>query len=126
MAVPSRARKNLGDSAERVAALYLEQHGCRILARNVRTRSGEIDLIAQDGEELAFVEVKARRGTRYGSPEEAITPRKQLKLLSLAEAFIAKQVEFAGRAWRIDIVAIELDARGKVIRLNHIKHAVLL
>ncbi len=126
MKVTSRARKNLGDSAERVAALYLEQHGLRILARNVRTRAGEIDLIAEEGDELAFVEVKARRGTRYGAPEEAITPRKQLQLVNLADAFMAQQREFAGRPWRIDVVAIQLDRAGKVIRLNHIKHAVML
>jgi putative endonuclease len=123
---PSRARKNLGDSAERVAALYLEQHGCNILARNVRTRTGEIDLIAVEGEEIAFVEVKARRGLAYGAPEEAITPRKQIRLANLAEAFMAHQPEFAGRPWRIDVVAIELDRSGKVVRINHIKHAVQL
>ncbi len=126
MTLPSRARKNLGDSAERVAALYLEEHGLKILARNVRTRAGEIDLIAQDGEEIAFVEVKARRGTAYGAPEEAITPRKQIQLVNLGEAFMAQQAEFAGRPWRIDVVAIQLDRAGKVIRLNHIKHAVQL
>ncbi len=122
----SRARKNLGDSGERVAALYLEQHGCKILAHNVRTRAGEIDLIAEEGEEIAFVEVKARRGTAYGSPEEAVTPRKQLQLVNLADAFMSQQPELAGRPWRIDVVAIQLDRSGKVVRLNHIKYAVQL
>lgn len=122
----SRSRKNLGDSAERVAALYLQERGCQILARNVRTRSGEIDLVAQDADGLAFVEVKARRGGLYGAPEEAITPRKQLQLVRLGEAFIAQQPEFAGRPWRIDVVAIQLDLDGKVERINHIKNAVSL
>ncbi len=126
MAVSSRARKNLGDSGERVAALYLEQHGCKILAHNVRTRTGEIDLIAEEGEEIAFVEVKARRGTTYGTPEEAITPRKQIQLVNLADAFMSQQPEFANRPWRIDVVAIQLDRAGKVVYINHIKHAVQL
>ncbi|MGB8645369.1 MAG: YraN family protein [Anaerolineae bacterium] len=126
MSTDTRARKNLGDSAERVAALYLEEHGFRILARNVRTREGEIDLIAEDADGLAFVEVKARRGTSYGSPEEAITPRKQLQLVRLADAFMAREAALAGRPWRIDVVAIELDRAGKVVRLNHIKNAVQL
>lgn len=126
MKPPSRARKNLGDSAERVAALYLERQGYRILARNVRTRAGEIDLVAQDGAELVFVEVKARRGTWHGTPEEAVTPRKQLKLVALGEAFIAQQPELARRPWRIDVVALELDAGGGVGRMNHIKRAVEL
>ena len=121
-----RARKNLGDSGERVAALYLQERGMEILARNVRTRHGEIDLIAQEGSELAFVEVKTRRGTQFGAPEEAVTPKKQLKLVQLAEAFISLEPGFADRDWRIDVVAIELDRTGKVIRIDHIKHAVQL
>ena len=120
----TRARKNLGDSAERIAALYLEEHGCRILARNIRTRHGEIDLLAEEGPVLAFVEVKARRGASHGTPEEAITPRKQIRLMELADAFMGQQAEFSGRPWRIDVVAIELDRSGHVIRLNHIKNAV--
>ncbi len=126
MTTSTRSRKDFGDSAERVAALYLEQHGHRILARNVRMRGGEIDIVAQEGEELAFVEVKARRGTRHGTPEEAVTPRKQLRLVQLAEAFLAGQPELAGRPWRIDVVALELDAGGRVARLNHIRRAVEL
>lgn len=122
----SRARKNFGDSAERVAALHLEQQGYRILARNVRTRAGELDLIAEDADGLAFVEVKARRGRAYGAPEEAITPRKQLQLVKLADAFIAEHQVYADRPWRIDVVAIELDRAGKLARIEIIKNAVAL
>ncbi len=122
----TRSRKNLGDSGERVAALYLEERGMRIIARNVRTREGEIDLIVQEGDALAFVEVKTRRGTKYGAPEEAVTPRKQLQLVRLAETFLSGEPELANRDWRIDVVAIELDRTGKVIRINHIKNAVQL
>lgn len=127
-----RARKNFGASAERVAALRLEQNGYNILARNVRTRYGEIDLIAEDADGIAFVEVKARRGRGYGAPEEALTPRKQLKLIQLAEAFIAENENvilngvknLSNKSWRIDVVAIELDKSGKLIRLDIIKNAV--
>lgn len=124
MARDTYARKTFGDSAERVAALHLEQNGYRILARNVRTRYGEIDLIAQDADGIAFVEVKARRGRGYGAPEEALTPRKQLKLIQLADAFIAENEIFSDKSWRIDVVAIELDKSGKLIRLDIIKNAV--
>ncbi len=120
----TRARKNLGDSTERVAALYLEQHGYRILARNVRTRAGEIDIVAEDTQSLAFVEVKARRGTKFGAPEEALTPRKQIKLGELAENFVAQQPEFTSRTWRIDLIAIQLDSTGKVESIRLIKNAV--
>lgn len=124
MATPTRARKNFGDSAERLAALHLEQNGYRILARNVRTRYGEIDLIAEDRDGIAFVEVKARRGQSHGAPEEALTPRKQLKLVQLGDAFIAENQIYADRAWRIDVVAVELDKTGKLIRLELIRNAV--
>lgn len=124
MTLPTRARKNFGDSAERVAGLHLEQRGYRILSRNVRTRYGEIDIIAEDTDGLAFIEVKARRGRSHGAPEEAITPRKQLKLVQLADAFIAENEMFAQRAWRIDVVVLELDNTGKLIRLEIIKNAV--
>lgn len=124
MTTNTRARKNFGDSAERIAALHLEQNGYRILARNVRTRYGEIDLIAQDTDGIAFVEVKARRTRAHGAPEEALTPRKQLKLVQLADAFIAEHEMFQDRAWRIDVVAIELDKTGKLIRVEIIKNAV--
>jgi putative endonuclease len=122
----TRARKNFGASAERVAALHLEQNGYRMLARNVRTRYGEIDLIAQDADGLAFVEVKARRTRAHGAPEEALTPRKQLRLVQLADAFIAEHEMFQETAWRIDVVAIELDKTGKLIRVEVIKNAVQL
>jgi putative endonuclease len=122
----TRARKNFGDSAERVAALYLEQCGYTILARNVRTRAGEIDIVAADADGLAFVEVKARRGTAHGAPEEAITPRKQLQLVNLADAFMAEQTAFTGKPWRIDVVVMELDRAGKVTRIELIKNAVQL
>lgn len=118
------ARKNLGDSSERVAALYLERNGYRVLARNVRTRAGEIDIVAQDAQALAFVEVKARRGEKFGTAEEAITPRKQIKLVELAENFIAQHPEFANHAWRIDVVAVQLDRTGHVESIKLIKNAV--
>ena len=71
----TRARKNLGDSGERVAALFLEQRGYKIIERSWRTRTGEIDLVAEDADGLAFVEVRARRAGA-GAPEESLTPRK--------------------------------------------------
>jgi putative endonuclease len=121
---PSRARKNLGASGERLAADYLAQRGYEILARNVRTRAGEIDLVALDADTLVFVEVRTRRGEKFGTPEESITGRKQLKLIALAEEFLQTHAEFAGRAYRIDVVGIQLDRAGRVTRVNVIQNAV--
>ena len=120
----TRARKNLGDSGERIAALLIEQRGYRILARNFRTRGGEIDLVAQDADGLAFVEVRVRRKGNYGTPEESLTPRKRDHLLAAANAYLEQFPQYADCAWRIDLVAIELDSRGRVARTEVIKNAV--
>jgi putative endonuclease len=119
----TRARKNLGDSGERIAAMMLEQRGYKIIARNFRTRTGEMDLIAEDVDGLAFVEVRARRGDVM-TPEESITPRKRARLLAVANEFLAANSEHAERAWRIDLVAMELDRTGKVARLEILKGIV--
>jgi putative endonuclease len=120
----TRARKNLGDSGERVAAMFLEQRGYKILAHNFRTRTGEMDLIAEDADGLAFVEVRARRGDAAGTPEESLTPRKRARLIAVAQEFLQAHAEYADRAWRVDLVAIELDRAGRVARMDVIKSAV--
>jgi putative endonuclease len=120
----SRARKNLGDSGERVAALWLEQRGYTILARNFRTRLGEMDLIARDPDGLAFIEVRTRRGRAAGTPEESLTPRKRVRLFAVAQQFLQDHPEYADWTWRIDLVAIELDRVGRIARLEVIKGAV--
>ena len=76
--------KAVGGLGEDFAVYYLESCGYRIIERNFRCRLGEIDLIAQDGKTLVFVEVKTRRSRRYGSPQEAVTTAKQAKLRTVA------------------------------------------
>ena len=121
--VPANARKKLGQWGESVAARHLEAKGYEIIARNWRCRQGEIDLVAQAGEELVFVEVKTRRGRDMGTPEEALTPHKSRKLLQLGQLYVAAHDPDAD--WRIDLVAVELDKMGKLLRCEHIPNAVL-
>ncbi len=120
----TRARKNLGESGERVAALYLQQRGYRIIERGFRTRAGEIDLVAQDADGLAFIEVRTRHGNGAGSPEESLTAQKRQKLLYVSNQYIASHPEYGDCPWRIDFVAIELDASGRIARMDLIKGAV--
>ncbi len=120
----TRARKNLGDSGERVAALFLEQRGYKILERKFRTRGGEIDLIAEDADGLAFIEVRARRGGGMNVPEESLTPHKRARLVAMAQEFLSRHEEWAGKAWRIDFVAIELEQDRSVRRIEVIKSVV--
>ncbi len=127
------SRKTLGDSGEAVAAHALEKAGLTISARNWRCPAGELDLVAQefapdfsDGGKvvpwLVVVEVRTRRGTRYGSALQSITPRKQRKVREVAHQYV-QAVEWSG-PWRIDVVAVQLDGSGKLLEIEHIRHAV--
>src|SRR5438093_13037216 len=82
-------RSVLGEEGERAASRFLEARGYRILERNYRTRRGEIDLIAEDGRILVFVEVKVRLDDRFGGPAAAITRAKQARIARLAEQYLA-------------------------------------
>ena len=97
-------RQRVGRWGEDVAAGYLERRGYRILARNVRTPYGEIDLVARREEDLLFVEVKTRTNRTFGLPEVSVTPRKQSHMLAAAEHFAAEnEVE----SWQLDVIAVE-------------------
>ena len=73
-------QKRIGNQGEKIAAAYLESKGYRILEQNYHTRFGEIDLVAQEGDSLVFVEVKARTSTTFGLPEASVTPAKLEKI----------------------------------------------
>ncbi len=109
----SQSRQELGRWGEAHAADYLHQKGYTVIARNVRTPYGEIDLIVQqfskitEGETITvFVEVKTRTSKTFGYPEEAITPRKQLHLVSAAQHYLQEHTDL-DKNWRIDVIAIE-------------------
>jgi putative endonuclease len=109
----------LGDRGERAAARFLKRKGLRIVVRGYRTRFGEIDLIARDGDTLVFIEVKARR---QGVPAEAVTLEKQRRITLAALAFLRKHDLLDVRS-RFDIVAIVWpDDRGKPL-IEHIPNA---
>ena len=115
--------KVLGARGEELAARHLTEHGYRILERNWRWGQGEIDLVAEKDGEVVFVEVKARRSHAFGAPEEAVTRAKQRKLVQTAYAYLARERRQNAR-WRIDVVALDLNAQGEVTRLEHIVSAV--
>lgn len=120
---PASARQSLGHAGEQMARRALEARGLVIVQANYRCAAGEMDLIARAANEWVFVEVKTRRGNRFGTPEEAITRRKQAKLAQVAETYLQAHA-LADVAWRIDVVAIEMDRHGKLLRLDVIEHAV--
>ena len=118
------ARKKLGAWGESLAAQQLEAKGYEILHRNWRCAHGEIDLVVQAGQIVVFVEVKTRRGRAMGAPEAGLTPHKAKKLIQLGELYIY-QHDLPDVDWRVDLVAVELDATGKLLRCEHIPNAVM-
>ena len=103
-AAPHIALGSLGESLARAA---MEQQGYAIVATRYRTRVGEIDIVARDGGCLVFVEVKARRTVERGTPAEAVTPRKQRRIIAMARDFLARYQSDA-TSCRFDVVAILL------------------
>lgn len=106
-------KADLGATAEELACKHLRQAGYRIVARNWRTRLGEIDIVARDGDVLAFVEVKARSSSGFGGPEGAVGPRKRRRIVAAAKAFLASTD--CDLASRFDVVAVE-DGDVRIVR----------
>jgi putative endonuclease len=100
-----RTRSDLGIHGERIAAAYLTDRGLRVLDRNWRCRDGELDIVAREGEALVFCEVKTRRAVGFGHPVEAVDPRKQRRLRTLAQRWLAAHDEHAPDL-RFDVVGV--------------------
>lgn len=114
----------LGARGESLAAAFLRRAGLEVLAHNWRSALGEIDLIARDGDEVVFVEVKTRVGGAEVAPDIAVNAAKLGRLARLAEAYLLDEGK-SDVAWRVDVIAIVLDARGDVRSLDHIRGAFL-
>lgn len=103
----NHAEQETGPRGEDIAVSFLEKQGYRILVRNYRQRFGEIDIVAEDGNVLVFIEVKTRKNNRYGSPFEAVDTRKQRKLSIMAQDYIGRN-KMEDRDARFDVVAVLL------------------
>lgn len=115
-------RSAFGLFGERLAERYLTSRGYRVIERRWRTRTGEIDLIAYDGDEVVFVEVKARRTASYGLPEESVDDVKAARLRAAAYAYLAR-TDPQPDSFRIDVIAVHAGADGKTA-LRHYRSAV--
>ena len=116
-------RKAVGELGERWARKHLERNGYRIRETNFRCREGEIDIVAQHGDSLVFVEVRTKTGSAFGTPEESVTATKQEKLASVAMSYLQTHGDLPTE-WRIDVVAIEVSPKGRVVRTELIQNAV--
>ncbi len=102
---PAPFRFSLGDRGERVACDFLREKGYEILEKNYKCKLGEIDLVARRGGRLAFVEVKTRTGTGFGTPQEAVGARKQEKIFKLAQWYM-KEKKIGKIPVAFDVVAV--------------------
>lgn len=130
---PGDRRRQLGNTGEDLALQTLQEAGLTILARNWRCPLGELDIVAQEqapdfvsGDPQAYwlvvVEVRTRRGAAFGTALQSITPRKAAKLRTVADQYV-QQTNWTG-PWRIDLVAVQMDERGHLLAIEHVRHAV--
>lgn len=112
-------RSAVGRYGEDVAARHLAESGMVVLVRNWRCDLGEIDVVARDGTTLVVCEVKTRRGLDYGTPLEAVTARKMLRLRQLTARWLAETGEQPADV-RIDVVSVLLRAQGAAV-VEHLR-----
>jgi putative endonuclease len=116
-----RASDAVGRYGERVAVAYLVQQGMRVLALNWRCAAGEIDAVLCDGDTLVILEVKTRRGSRFGVPAEAVVPAKAARLRRLATLWLAQSTVHYTEV-RFDVVSVLPRTRGGAL-IEHLRAA---
>lgn len=116
------SRAELGRHGEDLAVAHLLAKGYRVLERNVRSRYGEIDIVALDGDCIVFVEVRSRQLSEV-QPEESVTHAKQRRMVNLGLRYLQAHHD-PGAEWRADVVAIEFGRDGQPLRLDHHVNAV--
>jgi len=115
-------RHQLGAAGEALAAAHLERMGMRILARNVRTRFGELDIVAADARTLVFCEVKTRRDGAEPNPLGGLRRDQQRRIRAMAVAWLSTAPATARRAdLRFDAIGVVIDGRGRLISLEHLE-----
>ncbi len=114
---PSRNTRSRGSFGEAAALRVLQQHGYDILARNWRHGHAEIDIVAREGNTIVFVEVKLRRNSRFGAPEESVNAAKIGRTAEAGQQYLVEH-SMPEADWRIDVVAIEMStSRIDTVRL---------
>ncbi len=116
-------RRDTGNLGEKLAAGFIRKQGYVILQTNYRCPEGEVDIVARQKDCLVFVEVRAKRGREFGSPEESITPAKMEKLRRVAAHYRQAHDDIPD-SWRIDFVAVEIDRQNRPLRIEIIENAV--
>jgi ribonuclease HII len=113
----------VGRRGEQLASAHLEELGWVVCEMNYRCAAGEMDIVALDGECLAFVEVRTRRGRSHGLPVESITPRKKRKLIEVAETYLQEHNSLP-LDWRVDVVSVLMSGDGRVLQMELLRNAI--
>ena len=116
-------RQEVGKLGEKAAQKFLKKRGYRIRETGFRCRRGEIDIVAEKKDCLVFVEVRTKSNLDFGSPEESITQTKKERLIASALTYTTTHQDIPA-LWRIDVVAIELDEKGKPKRIELLENAI--
>ena len=116
-------RRDTGILGEKLAQNFLKKRGYRILETNYRCPQGEIDIVARQKDTLAFIEVRTKTSLEFGSPEESITKAKKERMKATA-AHYRQTHDNLPQSWRIDVVAVELNQKGEISRIELIENAV--
>ena len=119
-------RRKIGLEAERAVRRHLEQKGYVHRESNWRRGHGELDLVMMDGDELVFVEVKARRSETAGRAEEGVSKKQARMLLRTGEMYSLIHPDVEGKIWRIDLVGITLSPGGDILDLVHYENAIVV
>lgn len=121
-------KRVFGDLGEKIAKEYLEKQGYAIIDQNYSKRWGEIDIIAETKEkELVFIEIKTREVGNNPSiflPEDSVNFFKQQKIIKTAQTFLYENKYSDDTAWRIDVIAIEIDKNTRKAKIRHLENAV--
>jgi putative endonuclease len=111
-------RKRLGERGEDAAAAFLERSGMTVVERNWRCPTGEVDIVALDGETIVLCEVKTRRSTSKGTPEEAVTPAKRRRYAKLAAAYL-QHAGVGSVGIRFDVISLTVIAVDRALLRHH-------
>lgn len=114
--------KETGRLGENIARSYLIEKGYSIIETNYSTRCGEIDIIARDGKLIVFIEVKTRRGIKFGYPREAVDKHKQQKIKNIAELYMLRK-KLADMPVRLDVIEVFIDENNNAKSVSLLKNA---
>jgi putative endonuclease len=118
----STRKQVVGRWGEDAAAEYLAANGYKVLGRNIRTPHGEIDILASKDGLLVFVEVKTRSSHAFAYPEDSVTRRKQVFMLSAAEEYLQAHPD-SGESWQFDVIAVEGTPGGNA-QIEHFENVI--